>query len=150
MQFPLHWFNPIGCLNWARIFYSLYLKSGYWMKPLRPFTEGKPGFYGCEHMLFWLTNATAMFQWLMETCLGDLHLKCCIIYLDGIIIFSKTCGNTSKDWEVCLRSWLLLASSWNPVSVSSLKLKLLTWDPIIFKDGIETDAKKIWTIKQLL
>ena len=31
-----------------------------------------------------------MFQHLMETCLGELHLNWCIIYLDDIIIFSKT------------------------------------------------------------
>ena len=26
----------------------------------------------------------------METCLGELHLQWCIIYLDDIIIFTKT------------------------------------------------------------
>ena len=31
-----------------------------------------------------------MFQRLMENCLGDLHLNWCIIYLDDIIIYSKT------------------------------------------------------------
>ena len=36
-----------------------------------------------------LTNAPAMFQRLMETCLGDLNLHWCIIYLDDIVIFSK-------------------------------------------------------------
>ena len=41
-------------------------------------------------MLFRLTNAPATFQRLMETCLGDLHLNWCIIYLDDVVIFSKT------------------------------------------------------------
>ena len=41
-------------------------------------------------MPFGLTNASAMFQCLMESCLGDMHLKWCIIYWDDIIIFSKT------------------------------------------------------------
>ena len=54
------------------------------------FTIGPLGFYECVRMPFGLTNAPAMFQRLMETCLGELHLNWCIIYLDDIIIFSKT------------------------------------------------------------
>ena len=40
-------------------------------------------------MPFGLTNAPVEFQHLMESCLGDMHLKWYIIYLDDIIIFSK-------------------------------------------------------------
>ena len=59
-------------------------------KPLTAFTVGTLGFYECVWMPFGLTNAPATFQQLMETCLGELHLKWCIIYLDDIIVFSKT------------------------------------------------------------
>ena len=41
-------------------------------------------------MPFGLANVLAMFQHLMENCLGDLHLIWCIIYLDDIIVYSKT------------------------------------------------------------
>ena len=41
-------------------------------------------------MPFGLTNAPATFQRLMQSCLGNLHLQYCIIYLDDIIVFSKT------------------------------------------------------------
>ena len=76
-------------------FSSLDLKSGYWQvemdeesTPLTAFTVGPLGFYECKRMPFRLTNAPAMFQKLMETCLGDLNLHWCIIYLDDIVIFS--------------------------------------------------------------
>ena len=77
-------------------FSSLDLKLGYWQvkmneesKPLTTFTMGPLGFYKCRRMPFGLTNALAPFQRLMETCLGDLNLHWCIIYLDDIVIFSK-------------------------------------------------------------
>ena len=59
-------------------------------KPLTNFTVGPLGFSKCVQMPFGLTNALATFQCLMETCLGEMHLKWCIIYLDDIIVFSKT------------------------------------------------------------
>ena len=87
----------LDCLNRAQWFTSLDLKSGYWQveldkdsKALTAFTVGPLGFYQCECMPFGLTNVPATFQRLMESCLGDMHLKWVIIYLDDSIIFSKT------------------------------------------------------------
>ena len=89
--------ETLDCLGGAIIFISLDLKSGYWQvemdeesKPLTAFTIGPLGFYECKRMPFGLTNAPATFQHLMESCLGELHLNWCIIYLDDVIVFSKT------------------------------------------------------------
>ena len=88
--------ETLDCLGGSVIFTSLDLKSGYWQvkmdemsKQLTAFTVGPLGFYECERMPFGLTNAPATFQRLMESCLGDLHLNWCIIYLDDIIVFSE-------------------------------------------------------------
>ena len=89
--------ESLDCLNGATIFTSLDLKSGYWQVelddesiPLTAFTVGLLGFYECVRMPFGLTNAPATFQRLMESCLGEMHLNWCIIYLDDVIIFSST------------------------------------------------------------
>ena len=89
--------DSLNCLDGATIFTSLDLQLGYWQvemtedsKPLTAFTVGPLGFYKCVWMPFGLTNALATFQHLMETCVGEIHLKWCIIYLDHIIVFSKT------------------------------------------------------------
>ena len=89
--------GTLDCLERSIIFTSLDLKSGYWQvemdeasKPLTAFTVGPLGFYECKRMPFGLTNGPASFQRLMESCLRDLHLNWCIIYLDDVIVFSKT------------------------------------------------------------
>ena len=61
-------------------------------KALTTFTLGPLEFYECDRMPFGLINAPATFQHLKQSCLGNLHLQNCIIYLDVIIIFSKTPG----------------------------------------------------------
>ena len=86
--------DSLDCLDGATIFTSLDLQSGYWQVELMEgsmtvFTVGPLGFYECVQMPFWLTNALATFQDLVESCLGEMHLKWCIIYLDDIIFFSK-------------------------------------------------------------
>ena len=84
----------LQCICGAIWFTSLNLKLGYWQvrmkecKAYMAFTVGLLGLYKWKCMAFWLTNASATFQHLMETCLGELQLNWCIIYLGGIIAFA--------------------------------------------------------------
>ena len=88
--------ETLNCLNGAEWFTSLDLKSEYWQveiqedsKALTAFTVRPLGFYECERMPFGLKNAPVTFQQLMQSCVGNLHLQYCIIYLDDSIVFSK-------------------------------------------------------------
>ena len=56
------------------------------LKQYTAFTVGNLGFFECNCVPFGLCNAPAMFQRLMQNCLGDLNL----IYLDDIIMFLQT------------------------------------------------------------
>ena len=96
-SYLLPWIQEvIESLVHAGYFSSLELKAGFWQiamdeasKQYTAFTVGNIGFFECEHMLFWWCNAPAMFQRLMQNCLGELKLTYCLIYLDDMIIFSK-------------------------------------------------------------
>ena len=89
--------ETLDALAGAKYFTSLDLKSGYWQvemeeeaKQYTAFTVGPLGFYECNRMPFGLKNAPATFQRLMQRVLGDLHLNGCVVYIDDIIIYTKT------------------------------------------------------------
>ena len=117
-------------------------------KPVASFTVGPLGFYKGVWMSFGLTNSTATFQPLMESCLGEMHLKWCIIYLDDIIVFSKTPEEHIER----------LRGVFEKLSAAGLRLKLSKCEffklqvaylgHIVSKNGIETDPKKIDAIKK--
>ena len=78
-------------------FSCLDLKSGFWQirmdkasKQYTAFTVGNLGFCKCDRMLFGLCNAPATFQRLMQNCMGELNFIYCLIYLDDLIMFSRT------------------------------------------------------------
>ena len=81
----------------AKIFSSMDLKSGFWQVKMAEesclytaFTVGSLGVYEFLRMLFGLCNAPAMFQRLMQNCLGELNLTYTLIYLDDIVVFTDT------------------------------------------------------------
>ena len=78
-------------------FSCLDLKSGFWqikmeeaLKQYTAFTVGNLGFFKCDHMPYGLCNVPATFQQLMQTCLWELNLIYCLIYLDHLNVFSWT------------------------------------------------------------
>ena len=54
------------------------------------FTVSSMGVYEFLRMLYGLCNASANFQCLMQNCLGELNLSFAMVYLDDMIMYSKT------------------------------------------------------------
>ena len=81
----------------ARIFSCMDLKSGFWQvkmsedsRQYTAFTVGSMGVYEFLCMPYSLCNAPVTFQRLMKNCLGELNLTFALIYLDDVIIHSRT------------------------------------------------------------
>ena len=66
------------------------------------FTVGSMGMYEFLRMAYGLCNAPATFQYLMQNCLGELNLMYALIYLDDVIVYSKT----EEEHLVCLHAVL--------------------------------------------
>ena len=145
--------ESLDCLNGASIFTSFDLKSGNWQEeledesiPLTAFTIGPLGFYECVCMPFGLTNAPATFQHLMECCLREMHLNWCIIYLDDVIIFSKTPEEHIERLQAVLQKLRSAGLKLKPSKCAFFRDHISYLGHIVSKDGVETDPKKIQVI----
>ena len=81
----------------ARYFSTMDLKLGFWQvkmseesRQYTAFTVSSLGIYEFLGMPYGLCNAPATFQRLMQNCLGELNLQYTLIYLDDVIVYSKT------------------------------------------------------------
>ena len=90
----------------TRFFSTMDLKSGFWQVKMAKdsqqytaFTVGSMGVYEFLRMPYELCNAPATFQRLMQNCLGKLNLTYALIYLDDMIVFSRT----EEEHLHCLR-----------------------------------------------
>ena len=134
----------------SQIYSTLDLTSGYWQvemaeecKPYTAFTCGPLGFYECETMPFGATNAPATFQRLMEDCLGDLNMNWCIVYLDDVIVYSKTPEEHLERLEAVFQKLSNAGLKLKPSKCSFFKNEITYLGHLITADGIATDPKKI-------
>ena len=116
-------------------------------KPLTAFTMGPLGFHKCERMPFRLTNTPATFQRLMETCLGDLNLHWCIIYLDDIVIFSKDPVSHLTRLEAVFQKLEEAGLKLKPSKCELFWRQLAYLGHVISAKGVATDEDKIKAIK---
>ena len=88
--------NLFDTLADSRVFSKIDLIAGYNQVRITPGNESKTAFctrygsYKCRVMNFGMTNAPSTFTMLMNEAFAHLVGKCVVVYLDNIIVFSKT------------------------------------------------------------
>ena len=147
--------DTLDCLHGAVWFSTLDLKSGYWQvelgeeaKPLTAFTMGPLGFGECECMPFGLTNSPATFQRLMESCLGELHLNWCIIYLDDIIVFSRTPEEHVHRLRAVFEKLKVASMKLKPLKFDFFKKEIKYLGHVVSEEGVSTDPDKIKSVTE--
>ena len=116
-------------------------------KPLTAFTMGLLGFYEFKRMPFELNNAPATFQRLMETCLGDINLHWCIIYLNNTVIFSKDLVSHLKRLKAVFQKLEEAGLKLKPSKCELFQRQLAYLGYVISAKGVATDEGKIEAIK---
>ena len=109
--FPLPRIQDIfDSLVGTTVFSSIDLRSGYFQIPVAP--ESVPftafvtptGLYEFLRMPFGVTNAPGFFQRAMHSVLGPLLGRCALVYLDDIVIYSRSPEEHENDVRAVLQA----------------------------------------------
>ena len=146
--------ETFDALHGSCIFSTLDLKSSYWQveieendKHKTAFRVGNLGFFECNRMPFGLTNAPATFQRLIETCMGDLHLNSCLLYLDDIVVFSKSFEEHLTRLEAVFQRLHQAGLKLKTCKCHFFKQSIKYLGHIISAKGVHTDPDKISTVR---
>ena len=99
--------QAVSSLHGAKYFCSLDLLSGFHQIAMSEDSKQKTAFATqsqdeCNVMPFGLTNSPATFVRLMEAVLRGLNWKRCLVYIDDILVFGRSFGETLQNLELVL------------------------------------------------
>ena len=145
--------DTLDALSGAKLFSVLDLRSGYWNvkvsekdQPKTAFCIPGSGLWQFTKMSFGLCGAPATFVRLMERVLRGLSYKICLVYLDDIIVYSKSSSehidNLSQVFY-CLRNAGLKI---NPQKCSLFKDQVIFLGHVVSARDIATDPSKLESV----
>jgi transposase InsO family protein len=144
----------LDSLSGNEYFSVLDMKSGYHQVELEEehkertaFTVGPLGFYEFNRLPFGLSNSPATYQRLMEECLGDLNLTICFIYLDDVIIFSRSYEEHLDRLQQVFDRLRATGFKLSPKKCSFFKRKVKYVGHIVSGEGVEPDPEKIERVR---
>ena len=146
--------DTLDALSGAKWFSTIDLASGYWQVEVEPSDREKTAFatpFGLHQfrvMPFGLCNAPSTFQRLMELVLAGLHWSTCLVYLDDIIIYSRTIDDHLKHLQEVLERLRAAGLKLKPSKCYLLQKSVHYLGHIISEHGVATDPQKTHCVKQ--
>ncbi len=137
----------------ARFFSTLDLTSGYWQvegaehdKHITAFSTPM-GLYEANRMSFGQQNAPLTFQRMMTCGFGDLNFESLLIFLDDIIIFSRTFEEHLEQLEALFNRLQKNCLKLKPPKYSLLRKEVQYLGHVVSAEGMHMDPKKISRVR---
>lgn len=145
--------DTFTALSGSKWFSVLDLKSGYYQ--IEVDEDDKPktafvcplGFWEFNRMPQGVTNAPSTFQRLMEKCMGDMNLKEVVVFLDDVIVFSKTLEEHEARLTKVLNRLKEYGLKLSPEKCKFFQSSVRYLGHVVSERGVETDPEKISALK---
>ena len=145
--------DTLDALSGTQFFTTLDLRSGYWQIEVHPESREKTAFithsglYQFRVLPFGLTNAPSSFQRLMGYILRGLHYKTALIYLDDVIIFSRSFDDHLLHLEQVFQRLRDANVKLKPSKCHFAQTSVEYLGHIVSREGIKPNPAKIEAVK---
>ena len=155
-SYPLPRIDDIlASLDGSKYFTSLDLKSGYWQIAMDEESKEKTAFtcfaglYSFNSMPFGCVNAPAIFSELMNEVLRGILHKFTVVYLDDILVYSKTFEEHIEHIEAVLSRLRNAGLKLKMSKCDFLKREVNYLGHVVSPNGIKPDPTKVEALQQL-
>ena len=142
--------NVVQGMKWVT---SLDMAWSYWQTDIRQsdqaktaFSVGHLGHFQWKKMAFGLCNAPASQQKLMSRVLKGLLMKCCVVYLDDVLIFSNSFEQHLKDVQMVMDRLVSAGLKIKPGKCEFFKKSVKFLGHIVSEDGIKTSPEYVESV----
>ena len=146
--------DTLDALSGARYFSNVDLKAGYFQIPVaekdRPktaFSFPGGGLWQFKRMPMGMSNSAPVFERLMEKVLSGLTWKICLVYLDDIIIFSKSFESHIENLQEVFLRLREANLKLSPKKCHFFQKKVKFLGHVVSEEGVATDPAKIQAVK---
>lgn len=145
--------EALEALGQAKFFSTLDLTSGYWQVEVAEHDKQKTAFstpmglFEANRMPFGLQNAPSTFQRLMTCCFGDLNFTHLLIYLDDLIIFSKSFDEHLERLQLVFDRLREHGLKLKPSKCQLLRKEVRYLGHLVSAEGVRTDPEKISRVR---
>ena len=146
--------ESLEALGGATFFSSLDLVSGYWQAEVEPASREKTAFithaglYEFITMPFGLCNAPGTFQRLMECVLRGLTWQIALIYLDDVLVYSRTFEEHLHHLRLVFDRFRAAGLKLKPSKCHFGQRQVKYLGHVITSEGIQPDPEKIKVVQE--